>query len=102
MVSPERPDLSGLPADVVAYIEALEAELAHQRGRPETSRAAALPEEPPTPYSVITISRRGVAKRSPRHLYGRQRRSGEALGGVGAAVLSPPKSPPPAVVGGCG
>lgn len=76
MVSPERPDLSGLPAEVVAYIEALETELAHQRGRPESPRAAALPEEPPTPYSIITVSRRGAAKRSPRHLYGRQRRGG--------------------------
>ena len=30
MIDVERPDLSGLPADVVAYIEALEATLAQQ------------------------------------------------------------------------
>ncbi len=85
MVSPERPDLSGLPAEVVAYIEALEAELAQQRGRPEAPRAAALPDEPPTPYSIITISRRGAAKRSPRHLYGRQRRGGMGVFDIDAA-----------------
>jgi len=85
MVGPERPDLSGLPAEVVAYIEALEVELAQQRGRPETPRATAPPEEPPTPYSIITISRRGAAKRSPRHLYGRQRRGGMGVFDIDAA-----------------
>ena len=75
----ERPDLSRAPAEVVAYVEALEAELVSLRGRNEVPRAAApaaLPDEPPTPYAIITISRRGVAKRTPRHLYGRQRRGG--------------------------
>ena len=73
-----RPDLSRAPADVMAYVEALEAELARLRGRNETPRPvpAALPDEPPSPYAIITISRRGVAKRTPRHLYGRQRRGG--------------------------
>jgi len=84
-VTTERPDLSGVSADVVAYIEALEAELAHQRGRVEPPRAAALPDELPTPYSIITISRRGAAKRSPRHLYSRQRRGGMGVFDIDAA-----------------
>ena len=55
----ERPDLSRAPAEVVAYVEALEAELVSLRGRNEVPRAAApaaLPDEPPTPYlSLIHI-----------------------------------------------
>ena len=73
----DRPDLGRVPADVVAYIEALEAELARLRGRAEPRAAApALPDEPPTPHAIMTISRRGAAKRTPRYLYGRQRRGG--------------------------
>lgn len=75
----ERPDLSNLPPDVVAYIEALEGEVTRLRGRGEPSAlraAAAPPDEPPTTRCIVTISRGGLAKRSPRHLYGRQRRGG--------------------------
>lgn len=72
----ERPDLSDAPSGVVSYIEALEAELARLRGRAEPARAGALPDESPTPFAIVTVSRRGVAKRTPRHLYGRQRRGG--------------------------
>jgi DNA gyrase subunit A len=84
----ERPDLSQTPADVVAYVETLEAELARLRGRAEAPRAvapAALPDEPPTPYAIVTISRRGAAKRTPRHLYGRQRRGGMGVFDLDAA-----------------
>ena len=84
----ERPDLSRAPADVIAYVEALEAELARLRGRNEAPRAAApaaLPDEPPTPYAIVTISRHGVAKRTPRHLYGRQRRGGMGVFDLDAA-----------------
>lgn len=76
MMNIERPDLSSIPAEVVAYIEALEAEL---RERPEgvrTNRPVALPDEPPTTKVIVTISRDGMIKRTPRHLYGRQRRGG--------------------------
>ncbi len=84
----ERPDLSRAPADVIAYIEALEAEVGHLRGRTEAPRVAtpaALPDELPTPYAIVTISRRGVAKRTPRHLYGRQRRGGMGVFDLDAA-----------------
>ena len=71
----DRPDLSGLPVEVVAYIEALEAAL--QKGRtPPPDRPTALPDEPPTTKVILTVSRLGMIKRTPRHLYGRQRRGG--------------------------
>lgn len=84
----ERPDLSGVDLDVMAYIEALEATLAGQR-RPRTVTPALvvaagddeIPElsEPPTTRNVITLSRAGLVKRTPRHLYGRQRRGGMGI-----------------------
>ena len=73
----ERPDLSNVSPDVRAYIEALEAELqSAQSSQPRRRSADTEPSEPPTTQQVITISQRGVAKRTARHLYGRQRRSG--------------------------
>lgn len=74
----ERPDLSQLPDDVRAYIEALEQELLRLQNSPTPTVAAPEPEfsEPPTTINVITISQAGYAKRAPRHLYGRQRRGG--------------------------
>ena len=87
----ERPDLSQVPAGVLAYIEALEAELARLRGRAEPRAAApALPDEPPTPHAIVTISRRGAAKRTPRHLYGRQRRGGMGVFDLDTADDDPP------------
>ena len=73
----ERPDLSNVSPDVRAYIEALEPELlAYQSSQPRRRSTDTEPAEPPTTQQVITISQRGVAKRTARHLYGRQRRSG--------------------------
>lgn len=77
----ERPDLTGLDLAVIAYIEALEAELDDLRNRDEessSSRAESTlePSEPPTTINVISISEQGHAKRTPRHLYFRQRRGG--------------------------
>lgn len=88
----ERPDLSGVAPEVLAYIEALEARLA---GPAPASRAtpAALPDEPPTTQSILTISRRGLIKRTPRHLYGRQRR-----GGMGVFDLDTPEEDAPALL----
>lgn len=108
----QRPDLSNLPSDVAAYIESLERELAHLRSRQVRLPAArskplvikddqneiALPElnepeEPPTSIHVITITVDGVAKRTPRHLYHRQRR-----GGMGIFDIETEESDPPALV----
>jgi DNA gyrase subunit A len=73
----ERPDLSNVSPDVRVYIEALEAELQNApSSQPRRSSTDSEPSEPPTTQQVITISQRGVAKRTARHLYGRQRRSG--------------------------
>jgi DNA gyrase subunit A len=93
----ERPDLSRLDPDVRAYIENLETELDRLCG--DTVRAgtdAALapePSEPPTSLNVITISQGGLAKRTPRHLYDRQRR-----GGMGIFDLETSKDDPPAIL----
>ncbi len=77
-MNPERPDLSQTSPDVRAYIEALEAELLRMQSSQPTRRKTAVsqPAEPPTTQQVITISQQGIAKRTARHLYGRQRRSG--------------------------
>lgn len=76
----ERPDLTGVSPDVIAYIQKLEAAL---QGTPRTggrgasdASAPAEPSEPPTTMQVISVSRAGLAKRTPRHLYLRQRRGG--------------------------
>ena len=88
-----RPDLSNLPAAVLAYIEALEQELAHLQSQEDAQRGEAPLEvsEPPTTVQVITISAAGAAKRTPRHLYLRQRR-----GGMGVFDLDTPPNDPPA------
>ena len=90
---PERPDLSNLPPAVLAYIEALEQELAHLQASESAERGEAPlePSEPPTSVQVISISAGGVAKRTARHLYLRQRR-----GGMGVFDLDAPDGDPPA------
>jgi DNA gyrase subunit A len=88
-----RPNLSGADPAVVAYIEALEAALAAQHA-PDAERvdeAPLEPNEPPTTLNVISISASGLAKRTPRHLYARQRR-----GGMGIFDLEAPEADPPA------
>ena len=78
----ERPDLSQVDPAVRAYIETLEAELDRLRAveaEPEgveTVEASPEPQEPPTTVNVISVSALGFAKRTPRHLYSRQRRGG--------------------------
>jgi DNA gyrase subunit A len=81
-----RPDLSGASPAVIAYVEALEAELAQLReqgalaGAEEVAPVEVLePNEPPTTLNVITVSANGLAKRTPRHLYARQRRGGMGI-----------------------
>jgi DNA gyrase subunit A len=88
----ERPDLGQTAPAVRAYIEALEAELERLRGQEERPALSPLePSEPPTTLNVITVSAAGVAKRTPRHLYGRQRR-----GGMGIFDLDTSEDDPPA------
>src|SRR5262245_48873138 len=75
----ERPDLTHLPPEVVAYIEALEAEVAEARAADDDAarnEPPLEPSEPPTSMNLITISAAGFAKRTPRHHYLRQRRGG--------------------------
>lgn len=77
----ERPDLTAADPLVVAYIEYLEQEnarlAAKQPKKRERSAGAGLePTEPETTVNVVVISRSGLAKRTPRHLYGRQKRGG--------------------------
>jgi DNA gyrase subunit A len=92
----ERPELSNLPGDVIAYIEALEQELAHLQSEEAAAARNEVPlepSEPPTTVQVISISAAGVAKRTPRHLYLRQRR-----GGMGVFDLDAPGDEPPALL----
>lgn len=112
-----RPDLSHLDPAVKAYVEALEAEIErlHQdpaltARRPRRSgeiRHAqvvdedvledlpdeAEPSEPPTTLNIIVATASGLAKRTPRHLYTRQRR-----GGMGVFDLDSPEDEPPSVL----
>lgn len=97
----ERPDLSEVSPDVLAYIESLEAALAAQTGRRARPQVVAEPEldaepelcEPPTTINLIALTAGGLLKRTPRHLYGRQRR-----GGMGIFDLDAPDDDPPALL----
>jgi DNA gyrase subunit A len=91
----ERPDLSDIPQEVVDYIEALEAELTQLQPRSRSSStsepAPPEPSEPPTTLNIITVSQRGLLKRTPRHLFTRQRR-----GGMGVFDIELPEDDYPA------
>lgn len=89
-VGVERPDLSNLPPDVVAYIEALEAAL-EQPAHDDERELPLEPSEPPTTINVITISTNGLAKRTPRHFYTRQRRGGMGVFGMDVIEGDAPK-----------
>lgn len=93
-MTPHRPDLTDLPDEILAYITALEGQveaLSARGGRAaRTARGAdeddfldgddaPEPSEPPTTSNVISISGEGFAKRTPRHLYSRQRRGGMGI-----------------------
>ncbi len=96
----ERPQLDHLDPDVRAYIEGLESELerlrqaqsqSRSRRRQKSTEESMEPSEPPTTINLVTVSAAGVAKRTPRHLYSRQRR-----GGMGVFDLETPEEDPPA------
>lgn len=91
---PTRPDVDSIAPDVRAYIEYLEESLAAAEQESESSRGGAAsgePSEAPTTAQVITISRSGLVKRTPRHHYSRQRR-----GGMGVFDLDSGDDDPPA------
>lgn len=107
-----RPDLKHVDPAVRAYIEALEGELERLRSRaaaaPAPTRPRARvsleeeaeevpeifePAEPPTTVNVITVTASGLAKRTPRHFYNRQRR-----GGMGVFDIEAPDNDPPVVL----
>lgn len=90
----KRPDLTNIPLAVREYIMMLEAELEQLRGTQKSSVAhfssrksdsveelpeIAEPTEPPTTINIITATASGMAKRTPRHLYTRQRRGGMGI-----------------------
>ncbi len=86
----ERPDLRNLQPEVVAYIEALEAAL-EQSAAAEDRELPLEPSEPPTTINVVTISTNGLAKRTPRHFYTRQRRGGMGVFGMDVVEDDAPK-----------
>jgi DNA gyrase subunit A len=88
-VGVDRPDLSNVPLDVVAYIEALEAAL--EQHASDGREVPLEPSEPPTTINVITISENGLAKRTPRHFYTRQRRGGMGVFGMDVVDGDAPK-----------
>ncbi|MCO6452707.1 MAG: hypothetical protein J5I90_18135 [Caldilineales bacterium] len=90
----EHPDLSLASPAIIAYIETLEDEierLTKSRVRATAESFPAEPSEPPTTINVISISAEGMAKRTPRHHYTRQRR-----GGMGVFDLESPDDDKPA------
>jgi DNA gyrase subunit A len=85
----ERPDLSHASPEITTYIEALEAEI--ERLRPKKRSADPVePAELPTTLNVITLTAGGLAKRTPRHLYGRQRRAGKGVFDLDVDGADPP------------
>lgn len=108
-----RPDLSNLDPIVREYIDHLEAEIrrlsAPPTWRPSSPRPSPSsfveaeedqplpqinePAEPPTTLCLISATANGLAKRTPRHLYNRQRR-----GGMGVFDIETPKDSNPAIL----
>jgi len=99
-----RPDLTGVSAEVRAYIETLEAELARVRRPARMAPRAAEddlpaeptpgPAEPPTTLAVITATAGGLIKRTFRHLYERQARGGMGVFDLDADGLNRQADPP--------
>ena len=89
----ERPDLSGVSPEVLAYIEALEAALDDaddEGGRSARQEAPLEPSEPPTTKQMVTISTSGLGKRTSRHHYLRQRRGGMGIFDLDSGDADPP------------
>ena len=91
-----RPDLSHIDPEILAYIESLEAELTRLRENvrsPRRNISESEPSEPPTTVCLVIKSKNGFIKRTYRHLYTRQRRSG-----MGIFDLDIPKDDQPALL----
>lgn len=88
----QRPDLSNLDPEIIAYIEFLEKKAGVRASSVSVRDAIAesmpekasepLPAEQETGVNIITVSRDGYAKRTLRHLYSRQHRSGMGVFGM--------------------
>ena len=89
----ERPDLTGVPEAIVAYIEHLEGKLLARSAPNRMPAVPTEPSEPPTTMQVISMTRDGSTKRTARHHYSRQRRSG-----MGIFDMEVEESDPPAFV----
>ncbi|MGB1250857.1 MAG: DNA gyrase C-terminal beta-propeller domain-containing protein [Candidatus Promineifilaceae bacterium] len=88
----ERPDLSHVNEEVAAYIKYLEKQLLNKAGTSAASRVSAElePSEPPTTINIITVTEAGLAKRTARHLYSRQRRAGMGVFDIESTENEPP------------
>lgn len=91
-MSISRPNLDDLAPEVRAYILHLEEQLADADARSsQRETASSEPSEAPSSAMLITATRQGQIKRTPRHLYSRQRR-----GGMGVFDLESDEADPPA------
>jgi DNA gyrase subunit A len=99
-----RPDLTGVDPQIKAYIEMLEHQLEQiQDAKANKSQAQSksgsieddseLEVEAPTSINLISATAAGIAKRTPRHLYARQRR-----GGMGIFDLETGEDDPPSIL----
>lgn len=88
----QRPDLSNVDPEIVAYIEFLEKKVG-LRSKPVSAREdsqelsaeranEALPPERETKTNIITLSQSSDGKRTYRHLYTRQHRGGMGVFGI--------------------
>lgn len=81
----ERPDLTGIPAEVIDYITTLENEIEALQRKPSApadkpeADPDIEPQEPPTSVNILTLSKGGRLKRTFRHEYNRQRRGGMGI-----------------------
>lgn len=86
----DRPDLSGVDQDVVAYIEMLEKTLLEATAKSARKVATAEPSEPETTIQIITMTKSGIAKRTARHHYLRQNRGGMGVFDIETTENDPP------------
>jgi len=91
----ERPDLSQVDPNIIAYIESLEDELTRLRQGARSRRGSESAEpaetsEPPTTVCLVIMSQSGAIKRTYRHLYTRQRRGGMGIFDLDTSEEDPP------------